>query len=723
MRITLGIFLISIIFVTSGCGGGDDALKAVRNDPNDFADIKNPVDDFTSGSTGDSNNAGGLESNEVRITMEVPGSIAPDAELTRRNLRIVHPDRVSVYRTNPGLQNLGAADIDTRTDSNGYTVITFKNGLPLAPDVIIDATYGNARMRAFAADADRDVKVNPFSEYLVRNTLPTYTAGEFQSILDCAEDAGGQLCLNKYVWSTIADQVHDFEIDIPTTATVDSALALLEDHGDFVSYVASMADYALLDDSSSGKISASSADYNSVFLGVELGQTFMESTLSGSGQWGVRTAQEEVLQDSSGGVGYVYPALTLTSFDAFNIKVTSLASDIPYDRETLIHQAGNQFFARGSDQWELNTHASSPGAATLLSDIRLLAGRALYQSITGRGSSRIIGWTRNPYYLDAYTSTPANDNTGPDRVVSSFFSAGKAIELEASGQELKRLGKLEEQHVSMIELDLLRQQGFDASVLDGRTYNTVFLSSQFGDSAQPIRFESGLGTWQINNGDITQSADTESVFRDNSGTVMTGSGTLTESWIVSPRLSRLSSGDADIGRLNLDIASEAADFEQPDLGMGASTPDGSLVAFNLDDSPLGDGFLIAAAQPNTTAPSAGAYRLQGFALGLAPDTNHLRHFDNSLLTITSGSSATLSLRTLDSQHDVTSETLSNATLNETAATSLSYATSGNGQVTFSAGNLTLEGFHTADGEQFYFRLRDTSGTEEQVGLVIATRIP
>ncbi|TNE97002.1 MAG: hypothetical protein EP328_07150, partial [Gammaproteobacteria bacterium] len=129
MRITLGIFLTSIILVTSGCGGGDDALKAVRNDPNDFADIKNPVDDFTSGSTGDSNNAGGLESNEVRITMEVPGSIAPDAELTRRNLRIVQPDRVSVYRTNPGLQNLGAADIDTRTDSNGYTVITFNNGL------------------------------------------------------------------------------------------------------------------------------------------------------------------------------------------------------------------------------------------------------------------------------------------------------------------------------------------------------------------------------------------------------------------------------------------------------------------------------------------------------------------------------------------------------------------------------------------------------------------
>ena len=154
--------------------------------------------------------------------------------------------------------------------------------------------------------------------------------------------------------------MHDFEIDIPANVGLGGALDVLENRGDFARYVSAMADYAVLDETSSGKISASSADYNSVFLGIELGQTFLEPSLSRSGQWGVRTAKEEVLTDENG-TGYVYPALTLTSFDAFNIRVTSLANDIPYDREALIHQDGNNFFVRGSEYWERNTHSSRPG--------------------------------------------------------------------------------------------------------------------------------------------------------------------------------------------------------------------------------------------------------------------------------------------------------------------------------------------------------------------------
>ncbi|MDX1560377.1 MAG: hypothetical protein R3193_15830, partial [Marinobacter sp.] len=335
MQFTLGLLFSSIFLLIAGCGGGDDAIEGAASQPNDFAGNKNPVDDFSSGSTGDSTNAGGLASNEVRVTMEVPGGVTSEGELTRRNLRIVQPDRVSVYFTNQALPVLDEPAISTRTDSDGFTIIEFTNGLPLGPDVIIEASYGNTRMRALAADADRDVKVNPFSEYLVRNTLSSYTATEFQTIMDCVADEGGELCLNKYVWSTLADQVHDFEIDIPSNVGLSGALDVLENRGDFARYVSAMADYAVLDETSSGKISASSADYNSVFLGIELGQTFLEPSLSGSGQWGVRTAQEEIVTDGNG-TGYVYPALTLTSLDAFNIRVTSLANDIPYDREALI---------------------------------------------------------------------------------------------------------------------------------------------------------------------------------------------------------------------------------------------------------------------------------------------------------------------------------------------------------------------------------------------------
>ncbi|EHJ06093.1 hypothetical protein [Marinobacter manganoxydans] len=723
MRFTLGLLLSSTLLLTAGCGGGDDAIEGAASQPNDFAGNKNPVDDFSSGNTGDSTNTGGLASNEVRVTMEVPGGVTSDGEPTRRNLRIVQPDRVSVYYTNPALQNLGEPPISSRTDSEGFTIIEFTEGLPLGPDVIIDASYGNTRMRALAADADRDVKVNPFSEYLVRNTLSSYTAGEFQTILDCVADEGGELCLNKYVWSTLADQVHDFEIEIPSNVGLGGALDILEDRGDFARYVSAMADYAVLDETSSGKISASSADYNSVFLGIELGQTFLESTLSGSGQWGVRTAQEEVLTDDNG-TGYVYPALTLTSFDAFNIRVTSLANDIPYDREALIHQAGNNFFVRGSEYWERNTHSSSPGAATLLEGTRLLAGRALYQSITGRGSSKIIGWTRNPYYLDAFTSAPEDETTGPDRVISGYFSAGKAIELEADGDQLRRLGTLEDQYLSVLEVNLLRKEGFDADSLNGRDYNMLYLGTRFSDETTPLTIEAGVGQWQISGGTVNQSQSFTSLQRDSSGAVTTDStGTRTESWTLSNRTSRLSNGDVDIGRLNLDITTASGDFQRPDIGVGASTPDGTLMAFNLDDGPLGDGILIAAEQTANTAPAAGQFRLQGVALALTSQTNRLRHFDNALLTIESSSSATLSPTSLTSTHSVDDETVTKPALESLADIDLALSQLGDGRVEFTSGNLVLEGFHTASQDQFYLRFRSTGGGEEQIGLLVATRLP
>lgn len=732
MQLRLVLVIYAVLSVLVGCGGGDDAISGVRGDTNDFSGGKNPVDDFSSASTGDSSNSSGLARNEVRVTMEVPGGVARDAEVTRRNLMIVQPDRIQVYTTNTSLQNLGAVPVSMRTDDNGFTVIGFNDGLPLGPNVIIEASYNNTVMRALAADADRDVKINPFSEYLVRNTLAGYSESQLQDILACAADARGQLCINKYVWSTLADQVHDFEIDIPSDADLNLAITTLSARGDFSRYVAAMADYALLDEASSGKISASSADYNAVFFGVELGQTSLESSLTNSGQWGVRLATEERLADVNG-EGYVYPALTLTSFDAFNIKVTSLASDIPYERETLIHQNGNTFFPRDSQRWPLNTHASSPGAATLLNDSRLLAGRALYQSVTGRGTSKILGWTRNPYYLDAFTSPPVSDTVGPDRVVSGYFSAGKAIELEEAGEELKRKETVEDHYLSVVEIDLLRDRGFDLDTLNGRSLNVVYLALQFSEDTLPVAFEAGRGTWDIAvdgaaedgraTATVIQNQAIQRIQRGSGGTVSSGIDTLIVPWTLSARTSRLSDGDSNIGRLNLDEGDASGSFELPDIGVGASNPNGALLAFNLNDSPGGDGLLIAAAQTGSPAPATGHFRLQGVRLGLENDSNTLAHFDNSILTITSASTATLTPRILNVTHSVSGEAVSAPAFQESEDIALTYTDLNDGQVLFTAANLKLDGFFTEDQTQFYLRLRDTQADEEQIGLVLATRIP
>ncbi|WP_372987677.1 hypothetical protein [Marinobacter sp.] len=725
MHFKHGLWISLSALLLVGCGSGEDAIDGARSQTNDFATSKNPLDDFSSGSTGDSSNAGDLADNEVRITLEVPGAVAPDAEVTRRNLRIVQPETLSVYTTNTSLQNLGSVDVTTREDAEGFTIIAFPDGQPLAPDVVIEATYGNARMRAFAADSDRDVKINPFSEYLVRNTLASYTPGELETIRDCVNDAGGELCLNKYVWSTLADQVHDFEIDIPGNLNVPGALSLLEGRADFARYVAAMADYALLDENSSGKISASSADYNSVFLGVELGQSFAEPSISGTGLWGMRTAYEERLEDGNG-VGYVYPALTLTSFDAFNIKVTSLATDIPYEREVLLHSEGNEFFLRGSEFWEQNTHSSSPGAATLLGDTRLLAGRALYQSITGRDSARIIGWTRNPYYLDAFTSSPADTSVGPDRVVGSYFSAGKAIELESEGETLKRGPVLENHYLSALELNLLRSAAeteFDADVLDNRSYNVVYLAARFAADTTPLELEGGLGTWTIDGeGNVTQALEVETVRRDNTGTVTRApAATVNTDWLITPRTSILSNGDRDIGRLNLDISIPSGNEEKPDVGVGASTPAGAFLAFNLDDSPFGDGLLVAAAQAGSAAPASGRYRVQGVAMAISGGSNELRHFDNAELVI-NGATATLGGEAISVVNTVNGNEVTTPA-EMIVDTTLAYTQTGPGTVSLTSGNLVLDGFYTDDHSQLYLRL-NRSGTDSQaVGLLLATRIP
>lgn len=331
---------------------------------------------------------------------------------------------------------------------------------------------------------------------------------------------------------------------------------------------------------------------------MELGQTFRESSLSGSGQWGVRLAREETVTDQNG-TGYVYPGLTLTSFDAFNIKVTSLASDIPYDRKTLVHRNDNEFFDR--TDWELNTHSSSPGAATLKDEIRLLAGRALFQSITGRGSSQIIGWTRNPYHLDAYVGGGSDQ---PDRVLSGYFTAGKAIELRSEGGELKRERTLEDHYLSVFELNLLREEGFDRQeALDGKDYNVVFMTTRMGDENQPMVVESGIGDWQISGQSVTQTMVTTMIRRDNTGTVTVSPGTRDASWVISERQSRVwdpNSGNRVVsnGRLNLDRNTPSSLDETPDIAIGASTPDGTLLGFNLDTNAIGDGLLVAAETAN-----------------------------------------------------------------------------------------------------------------------------
>ncbi|WP_144823290.1 hypothetical protein [Marinobacter piscensis] len=738
MQFKSSLLLFLVLSLMTACGGGDDAIDEVRKRPNAFAGNNPSENGFSSGSTGDSGNTSGLEDNEVRVTLEVPAGLVRESEgePTRRNLHIVQADRVRAFHSNRSLQDLGKASASIRTDDNGSTIIRFPGGQPLAPDVIIEAQYGNATLQAPAADADRHIRVNPFSEYLVRQ-LQNYSPTEFQSLLNCVNEVDQSLCLNKYVWSTLADQVHDFEIDIPGGASVDAAVSYLGERGDFASYVAAMADYALLQEKASGEISASSADYNSVFMGLELGHTFAESPYSGAGQWGVRLGREQAT-GTEDAPAYLYPGLTLASFDIFNIQVASLGTQIPYSRTTLAQTDSNDFFSRDSDDWLLNTHSSAPGPATrsaLTEDAvtvdrhtRLLAGRALYQTITGRNTDTPIGWTRNPYFMDAYTGAAESASSAPDRALTGYFSAGKAIALEPNGDDLRRRDDLEAHYLSVMELNLLRQKGFDAEVLNGHTYNTVFFSTRFSDSSTPVQAEAGTGTWQISAGSEGSSVAVDETFttlsRDSSGAVgglSTGTGTAPR--VLTPRMSLLSSGEESNGWLNLDKNTPAEPFNRPDLGVGASTPDGSLLAFNLANQINGNGLLIAGkAAVSAKAPTSGRYRVQGFIMGMELGANRLMHLDNGVLEF-SETGVDLDTKVLTVAHDVASSRVSTP-VSEPFSYDFHNTDSGtvsDGQVSFSSGSASLKGFVTEDRKQLFLVYEDNPGTgEKRLGLLMAT---
>ncbi|WP_372966657.1 hypothetical protein [Marinobacter sp.] len=730
--------LLSVSLILTACGSADSAIDGAQNIPNLFGNTVNSLDDFSSSSTGDSSNARGLEANQLRVTMEVPVNYAPDGEPTRRNLRIVIPDQIQVYQTNHSLQKLDNIDYTTATGDDGHFILTFNNGLPIGPDVVIEATWNGGKgitMKALAADSDRDVKVNPFSHYLVEEILGQhYGADEFQTVMDCVNDVGGGLCLNKYVWSTLADQVHDFEIEIGSNASLDSALTTLRERVDFATYVDNLANYALLGESNAGSISASSADYNSVFFGLELGETFRSDGDNTAGQWGLRTAQEEDLTDNKA-EAFLYPALTLTRFNAFGLDVTSLATDIPYDRQTVAHTTDNRFI---TEAWRPNTHSSSPGAATVTpkdsaeGTARLLAGRALYQSITYKDAGQTIGWTRNPYYLDAYTTAPESDTTGPDRVISGYFTAGKAIALDEQGGKLRRSDTLENHYLSAFELHLLRSENFDLAEVEG-DYNLVYLAGSFGSTE--VAFKTGYGS--LNTGTATErtvaatvsNTGSFAVSRDENGTVSTSpAASWPDNVQITNRLSLLSSGSSNIGRLSLcehclapDMSgADAVDVQKPDIGQGAATPDGSLLAFNLDDSVWGDGLLIAGKTTSTPLPQNGQYRLQGVIVSMAENSNELYQVNNGVLELSSGN-ATLTANTFKVSHRISdSQIVGPETYplseNFDFTTSMNAITSTNSHTVFN-------GFYTGNADQIFLVLEDDSPANPRTGLLIATLIP
>lgn len=719
------VCLVSLTALLTACGGGgDDAVEEAGDRPNSFPGNKNPADGFSESSTGDSSNANGLGKNQVRITVEVPGSMAPGgAPLSRRNLRLVQPDGISIYRTNQTLTRISSVDTKRGVDNDGFDVIEFPEGQPLGPDVLIEVDYNGARIRAFATDRDRDIKVNPFSEYLVRNALGGYSNAQFEDVMACVDSSEDALCINKYVWSTLADQIQDFEIDIPDGNDIDSAVALLDDRADFAGYVSDMAGLALVPPNESGVISAQSVNMNTVFFGLELGRSSRFSDEPAS-QWGTRRGHEEQLESS--GTAYIYPGLSMASLEALGISVTTLASDIPYERATLTRFTDYTPQPEGPDFWGVNSHATSGSPASIVNNTHMLSGQALFQTITGKNSAQPIGWSRNPYFLDAHLQLAGQN---PNALLASYFVGGRAIELEGSSDNYERGALVEEHYTSVLDVSLtktdVKKEGEFQTTTLADAYNVLSFSVQLGGSSFPYRAESFVGTWTESSGiagQYAQQADGLEINRTPNGAVGTAAPARADTAKIGTRTSLTSSGAENNGRLTLDYTGVANGSRSED-GMGASNPDGSIIAFNLDNPTNGDGILIAM-QPSTNSPTLANYRLQGTIAGLGSDTNYLRHIKDGQLSFTSGTEASVSLAGFQVEQEISTRELTRPVSTDSDPVDLTYTqdgTTGRLSLTAATGAMEMDGFVSANGEFLMLRVRDASGSGEQyLGLLLGT---
>jgi len=361
----------------------------------------------------------------------------------------------------------------------------------------------------------------------------------------------------------------------------------------------------------------------------------------------------------------------------------------------------------------------------------LLAGRALYQTITKRNSSLINGWTRNPYYLDAFTSEPVNDQSGPDRVLTNYFTGGKAIALEDDNGKLKRRNTLENHYLSVFELHLQRAEAFQISDMAGQAYNVAYLATRFADGA-PATFETGHGQWAFGsaNGQTlngTANVDQFTLARDASGGVATPD-TSNDTWNLINRRSRLSSGDIYMGRLGLfrNEIDERTNFNDPnfgipDMGLGAATPNQDLMAFNLNDGTLGSGLLVAGKTLTNGALTEGAYRLQGSIVGVTQEENRLYHVNNARLTLANSSASfkgvTMMVKHLIEDNEVEPPEALPMQFNG------SFTTTSEGGISITgAGEYEMHGFYTGAGNQIFLVLSDSTGPEMKTGLLLATLI-
>lgn len=625
--------IVGLAFALAGCGAGNPASDLLSKPPAFSATGSSSSNTgLTSGSSPSQTSNAGLKANQQRLTVELPTSLASGTAI-RQNLVVVKPSNVQLVKLDTYMDITQTYDITYAQQSDDSVIVTIPSGttfgqatqsLPDAPEYAYEVTVntsigGQVTLWAPAASSTQDIRVNAFSDYLVRRVFTTLTSSELSTLDSCLVQQNN--CINTLFWNDLSSKVQDFEIDIPNNVDESGALDYLAGRADFTNFISGMKKSLLLPQSNLSTF-VSAGSYNMLMFAPELNAAH-QTDGSIYGQWGIRMQTSAIYTDSNGASSTQYPTLTFASTAVLGFNLTTLSSDIPYIRETELVKSATDFSYQGIGQWQTNSHSTNDSGAAGLSNDQILAGRSLLQTISNAGTDNIIGWAPNPYYMDAYL---IGGSSSPYGIIDSFFHGGKALKLASTSNGYQREGTLEDDNVAGIVIGALKPsstQTITPATLDGQKYNTVELAMDLNDSnGNPAVVTGRLAAWSVSSGSISESSESKTTLtRNKTGTIVppTTTGGTPRAYTVE---NTTDDPSGNSGRLS--IKSNSGDTQS-----AITNADGSLLAMSLEGSQDGQGIVIGVQQATSTPTLAASYELQGVDLGLDSDSNTLEQIDQN----------------------------------------------------------------------------------------------
>ncbi|MDX1589246.1 MAG: hypothetical protein R3296_09920 [Oleiphilaceae bacterium] len=646
------LLVLLLILTQSGCR--NDELDEVTERPNSFSGSQHNPDRFRDQGTG-LGGGGDLAVNEVRVRLQRPSG---DSRADHRGLAEAEDFSLRVLRVGPGLAPLETLHPARERDGNSV-ILRFPEGSPVPMDInlIVEAWSGGQAYRAPLATDNRLVRVNPFSDYLVRKGVAPLSGGEISELNSCRRT----LCPLELIWPSLATQVQAFNIDLSGHESPEQALEQLSQRADFDGFVSRSVALLRLDPSAISSldeaVDSENFRFNSQFFAMDLNEHRGEA--GDGGLWVSRSSVRSSTRNSAG-TGFSHPTLSLASFrlDLLDLSITTIGSVIPFRSRALDQDL--QF----PGERPVNEHATVPRSAFSRNGHFLSGGRPLFQTVRSDGTVP-MGRTLDPYLLDGRI---IGEQSTPQALLSGHFHAGRGIALSRNSRgELERDQLREVLHSAALQVHLRQSPDGDFSL--GRLhprYNLLGFRVRLGSGETPIQVESQIGAWSDLSGGETLRAGRQSsgnirrLQRHGDGTVSLDPGneeTLTRTIDIRPieqLRDDLGEGSGDY-RGHLFLRSSARNHGDPgqDGPNGAASPNGDWLAFTPVSDDGSHALWLATAPPQGLNSLRGLYQLQGFAMAMSEKSNRLKAFSGACLELgDSGGPARLHPAGLQVHHDI-----------------------------------------------------------------------